>query len=365
MKRAAWSLALFGGGIFLAGCGLASNPQPPTLWLPEPVKNLTAVRAGDQVELHWTMPRHTTDQVELKGPQRAHVCWIEPMKTAQRFDAKACHADGDAEFPPDKPAAFTAQLPAELATGAPRAVAYFVELENHAGKTAGLSNAAWIAAGTAPPAVSDLHLEGVPNGVLVHWPPGAAEAGMVMRLRRTLVVQPKAPKPKEENGAPPPSQQTLEVDLSRSDEGGALDPDATLDHVWRYTAQRVLKVDVDGRTLEIAGAASEPVTIDAKDVFPPGVPAGLNAVVDEQTKAIDLSWTPDTAPDLAGYFVYRSDPTAGSGWEKVSGAAPVVPPSFEDRNVVPGRRYAYAVSAVDRDGNQSAHSSAVEEELPQ
>ena len=365
MKSAAWSLAASGLAILLAGCGLAANPQPPTLWLPQPVKNLTAVRSGDQVELHWTMPRHTTDQVELKGPQRAHVCWVDGLKTAQRLDARLCHGDGDGEFAPDKPAAFTAQMPAELKTGTPRGISFFVELENRAGKTAGPSNPAWIATGTAPPAVSDLHLEAQASGVVVHWRPAAPEPGMVMRLHRTLVIQPKAPKPSEESGAPAPQEQTLEVDLSSSDAGGALDRDAPLDHLWRYTAQRVLKVSVDGHTLAIAGVASAPVTIDAKDVFPPAVPAGLTAVVDEQAKAIDLSWTPDTAADLEGYVVYRSDVTSGSGWERISGAAPVVPPSFEDRNVLPGRRYAYAVSAVDRDGNESARSGAVEEELPQ
>jgi hypothetical protein len=33
--------------------------------------------------------------------------------------------------------------------------------------------------------------------------------------------------------------------------------------------------------------------------------------------------------------------------------------------VVAGHRYAYAVSAVDQDGNESAWSGEVEEEIPQ
>ena len=365
MKSAGWALTATGWLILLAGCGLAANPQPPTLWLPEPVKNLTAERVGNQVELHWTMPRHTTDQVELKGPQHGHVCWVEGLRIARRVDLKMCHGNGDGEFAPDKRAWFAAQLPTELTTGTPHGVSFFVELENDAGKTAGPSNAAWISTGAAPPAATRLRLETEPDGVIVHWQPAAPEPGMVMRLHRVLVTPPKSPKPGEENGAPPPQEQTLEVDLSRNDAGGALDRDATLDHVWRYTAQRVLKVDVDSQALEIAGVASEPVTIDAKDLFPPAVPSGLASVVDEQATAIDLSWTPDTAADLAGYFIYRQDETAGTGWEKISGTTPVVPPSFDDRNVVPEHRYTYAVSAVDRDGNESARSAPVEEELPQ
>jgi fibronectin type 3 domain-containing protein len=107
------------------------------------------------------------------------------------------------------------------------------------------------------------------------------------------------------------------------------------------------------------------VTIDAKDVFPPEVPAGVAAVADAQARAIDLSWTPDTDADLAGYVVYRRDVTAGTAMERISGKSLVVPPSFGDTTVVAGHRYAYAVSAVDQDGNESARSGEVEEELPE
>jgi fibronectin type 3 domain-containing protein len=117
--------------------------------------------------------------------------------------------------------------------------------------------------------------------------------------------------------------------------------------------------------VEIAGAPSATVTIDAKDVFAPAVPEGVAAVADGQARAIDLSWTPDTDADLAGYVVYRRDVTAGTAMERISGTALVVPPSFGDTAVVAGHRYAYAVSAVDQDGNESARSGEVVEEIPQ
>jgi fibronectin type 3 domain-containing protein len=49
----------------------------------------------------------------------------------------------------------------------------------------------------------------------------------------------------------------------------------------------------------------------------------------------------------------------------VSGKAILVPPSLEDKSVASGHRYAYSVSAVDQDGNESARSAEVEESLPQ
>lgn len=364
----AWgkAAAALGGLVLLAGCGLESNPQPPTLWLPAPVKDLTARRVGNEVHLHWNMPRATTDRVPLKGPQKAHFCWEgESSGAAAGFHSNACTAAGDRQFAPGKPADFTAALPPELIAGAPGAVAWFVELQNPAGKTAGPSNPAFVAAGPAPSAVTGFHLSTQPEGVVLHWIPAAPEAGLVLRIHRSLVKPAGGKAAPQRNGAAPPAQQTLEVDLSGQDRGEALDRDAALDHVWTYWVERVRRVDADRQTLEIGGLPSSTETIDARDAFPPAVPAGLATVADAQEHAIDVSWIPDTEADLAGYVVYRRDRTAASGPVRVSGAKPIVPPSFTDANVIPGHRYAYSVSAVDQDGNESARSGEVEEELPQ
>jgi len=387
--RAIWVAVASGGLALLAGCGLAANPQPPTLWLPNPPKDLTATRVGDEVHLHWTMPKETTDKVVLKGDQRVHFCWMseapvvrkavpagkagtagKAAPVAPKVGPDPCKGVGDGMFPPDKPADFTAKMPAELVAGAPRAEAFFVELQNHAGKTAGPSNAAWVATGAVPPGVTGVRLEAQAGGVVLRWDTAAPQAAMVLRIHRTLVREaglpkPGASKPNQTVGASPPEEQVLEVDLDKADPGVALDHDAVLDHAWRYWLERVLKMEIDKRALEIEGPPSETVTVDAKDVFPPGVPDGLAAVPDAQAKAIDLSWTPDTEADLAGYVVYRRDVTAETGMERISGKALVVPPSFADTAVLAGHRYAYAVSAVDQDGNQSTRSGEVEEELPQ
>lgn len=371
MKMAPWAAAGSAWIVLLAGCAFAANPQPPTLWLPEPVKDLSATRAGNEVHLHWTMPRHSTDKLQLKGDQQAHICYREEAapgttkKPAGAAAALACTQVADKMFAPDAPADFAARLPQEFEAGRPHALSYYVELENHAGKTAGPSNAAWVATGEAPPAVTGFRVEAEPDGVAMHWNKAGAEPHLVMRIHRTLVTRPGAGKPNESNGAPPPPQQTLEVDLDKADAGGALDHDAMLNEVWRYRAERVLRVETSGHALELEGAPSETVTIDAKNVFPPAVPQGLAAVADEQAHAIDLSWRPDSEPALAGYVVYRRDLTAGTGAERISGKAAVVPPSFDDTKVVTGHRYAYAVSAVDQDGNESRRSPEVEEELPQ
>lgn len=367
MKTAAW-VAASGCILLLAGCGLPANPQPPSLWLPQPVKDLTATRVANQVLLRWKMPSHTTDKVELHGRQRAHICWTSgltpnPADRSVTGHLRNCQTAGDADFPPDKPAEFTAALPVSLIAGPHKAVSYYVELENPAGKTAGPSNPAWVATGNAPSAVVGLHLATRKEGVVLRWQPAPPHPGMVMRIHRALVSQSRTPPPSRPGQPPVAQQQTLEVSLAKTDPGGAVDRHATLDHVWRYQIERVLFVHLDHRTLEIAGQSSPSQTIDARDVFPPAVPSGLAVVPDQQARTMSLSWIPDSATDLAGYIVYRRDLSAGSGIQRISGAALIVAPSFVDSNVVPDHRYAYSVSAVDQDGNQSARSSEVVVEL--
>jgi fibronectin type 3 domain-containing protein len=72
--------------------------------------------------------------------------------------------------------------------------------------------------------------------------------------------------------------------------------------------------------------------------------------------SIELAWRPNTEEDLAGYQVYRS--VEGSAPERIAG--PVDAPNFSDRTVEIGKKYSYTITAVDRTGNESAHSTAVE-----
>jgi hypothetical protein len=354
---------------------LAGNPQSPTLWMPEPVRDLSAARVGNDVHLHWTMPKTTTDKVALQGDQRAHLCWVPgaapgpegkaPPRPVPSTGLPGCHAAGDATFAPDRPADYSVHLPPELIAQASEVVSYFVELQNRFGKTAGPSNPAWVGTGSAPSAVEGFTATAQAAGVVLRWQAANPEPGLVLRIHRTLIVSQGAPKPNEAAGVPPAPQQTLEVDLDKTDPGQALDRDAELDHTWQYTVERVRRQTADHQKVEVAGVPSAPFTLDARDTFPPSVPTGLAAVADEQAHAIDLSWMPDTDRDLAGYVVYRRDETAGTASERVSGESLVVATTFTDSKVAAGHRYAYAVSAVDRDGNESARSGEVEEEIPQ
>ena len=103
------------------------------------------------------------------------------------------------------------------------------------------------------------------------------------------------------------------------------------------------------------------------NTFAPHAPAGLEAIPGGATPtehSIDLSWAPNTDPDLAGYNVYRQDIDsngAAAGTATRLNQTPVAGPAYRDQTAVPGRRYAYRVTAVDTAGNESVPSADVQE----
>ncbi len=85
----------------------------------------------------------------------------------------------------------------------------------------------------------------------------------------------------------------------------AVDTTAHTGNSYRYVAQRIQQVTLGSRRLEVASSPALPVETAYRDVFPPPVPTGLVSAADTAAKAIDLDWTPDVDPGLAGYIIYR------------------------------------------------------------
>lgn len=110
----------------------------------------------------------------------------------------------------------------------------------------------------------------------------------------------------------------------------------------------------------IEGPPSEPACFIPTDAFPPSVPTRLVAVADE--RGISLIWEPSGDADVAGYVVLRGEPSDATLQPLTP--SPVPDPRFRDTTVVSGRRYVYAVRAVDGHlpvPNVSDESTRVEE----
>lgn len=355
------------GVLALGGCGMPGAPLPPTLNLPVPVNDLAAHRAGDTVSLTWTMPKKNTDKLLLKGNQQVRICRREGA-------SGSCATVTTLQLAPDTDGKFNEILSAALITGPPRELTYFVEVKNKNGRSAGLSNPAVVLAGAAPAPVTGLEAEVRKEGIVLRWNPHADEPWpTAIRLHRKLLTTATVKVNDAQKGplAPPPEpvERTLLVDVGAtggSSPAKALDKDIRFGETYEYRAQRVVRVNVEGQTQELDGPLSAPVQVDAKDVFPPAVPTGLAAVAvigeNGAEPAIDLSWQPDTEPDLAGYVVYRRE--SDGSWQRISPAQPIVGPAFRDAHVQPAQSYSYAVSAIDQGGHESGRSVQAEESVP-
>jgi hypothetical protein len=131
---------------------------------------------------------------------------------------------------------------------------------------------------------------------------------------------------------------------------------------YLYTVRSVAQFGADF----VESADSPPAKVTPRDVFPPASPTSLEITIVPATPQapayVELSWAISPEGDLAGYAVYRGDAEDAAG-DPVS--TDILPsPTFRDISVVPGRRYYYRVSALDRAGNESPKSSAVAVDVP-
>ena len=102
---------------------------------------------------------------------------------------------------------------------------------------------------------------------------------------------------------------------------------------------------------KIEGPPSEEATVDYRDVFPPAAPARVDAL--PESNLVRLVWDPVTAPDLAGYLVFRAE---GNGEPVRLTREPIRDPFFTDTTVHTGHRYRYTVRSIDHAGNLSTPS---------
>jgi hypothetical protein len=344
---------------YLAGCASPGPARPPSLHLPRPVTDLAATRTGDSVIFHWTTPDKTTDGLKVQPSLTAEICRELPVpsNTCTPVKRVAVHSG---------PSETSETLSASLADGPATLLIYRVQILNAKGHSAGLSSPAFVASGSTPPPVEHLHATPVREGAMIEWQPQPAES--LVELDRILVQTkaPSKPSTKQPIQLTPstPTAVHLRAGTPSNDPGGTIDPTAQRGEAYRYSAQRVHSIAIEGHTLELRSAPSAPITVVMRDVFAPKAPTGLAAI--PGTGTIDLSWEPNSEADLAGYIVYRQpiDATeAAIGTSARLTPTPIPSPAFSDHTARPGQTYSYHVTAVDTAGNESPASAAVQESL--
>ncbi len=342
--------------VLLAGCASPGVPRAPSLRLPAPVRNLSAERRGDAVLLRFSAPQETTDHQSLTtrhgpAPMTAIVCRAEG---AQCMPFRQIAAEPGAAYEVLDP------LPPLLTVGPIRPLAYRVTVRSRSGRDAGPSRDAVAAAGQAPPPVTGLTAKTTDQGIQLTWVP---LDGVAVRVEAQMV----GAAPARQNDRPRLLQPAV-GGTPQHDSGGAVDPVPTTGQQVSYRVYRQQAAVVNGVALTLQGASAQVTTVRAPDTFAPGAPTGLLAASFSQDSGapvappvVQLSWEPNTEPDLAGYLLYRAE---GAGEFRRILSTPTPGISYADKDVRPGVTYRYAVTAVDRSGNESTRSAVADANTP-
>src|SRR5271170_315794 len=368
--------SIFVSAALLAGCGAPGEPTERKPPIPTAINDLAATQQGDNVILTFTLPKNSIEGRELKQPPAIEIFRdFQPVPAASaptsataaptllvtipsamvdQYDTRG-QIRYDDELKPDD---FT-QHPNSQAV-------YIVRTRTSPKKVSANSNAAALRVEPAADQITDLKAEITHQGVILTWTPpqktavGPAPPVASYRIFRREIPQTTAPAPTA--GPQPPRSPNSAVLIGES----TVPPFGDIQIQWVKTCPYSVRSMAQYADLQDESLNSPVIEITPLDTFPPAAPQGLVVVlVPAQGAApayLDLSWSISAENDIAGYNIYRSEQEAAPGQKQNSELLRT--PAFRDMNIVPGHRYFYTVTAVDRVGNESPASATASGEAP-
>jgi hypothetical protein len=390
------ALPMLAGPLLLCFAGCASPGEPVERKAPVPaaISDLSAQQSGNSVVLTCSIPRQTADHISLDGTPAVEIYRAihpvgQPSSSAPALVVTipsamvTSYVVGD-RFRYVDPLTAGAYLP-----NAQQSVAtYLVRTSASPKKESTDSNRVDVAIVPAPHPITDLQAQVVQSAITLSWsapqstltggspvitgyriyranaatPTNASAASAANSVGETTPAAQAASMGNSATPAVVPAATSSLTEIGDSTTTAYKDADAQRNKSYVYSVRST--IDASGKPLE--SDDSNLVEITLNDAFPPSAPTGLTIAAlpaQEQLGAhIDISWAINPETDLVGYNVYRSEQAGVPGTRQNPGVLPT--PAFRDMNALPGRTYFYTVTAVDRTGNESAASAAVQAGLP-
>jgi fibronectin type 3 domain-containing protein len=314
----------------LCACGYVGPVVPPSPELPTSVADLSVVERGDQIQITFSTPVRTTDNLPI-----THFSEIDlrlgPAPQPFDFDRWSAAARRIPLQPPEpsghddpRPRAMEDTVPVASWVGQRIAIAVrtAIKRKDHYSPWSNVVRLEII----PPLEVPSIKVEATAQGVKIAWPPEGD--GLHFEIYR------QGPADKEP------------VHIGTAEHNDFIDATAQYDTRYQYS---VIAAKAQAESLPSKTAEITPV-----DIFPPSVPASITALA--TPVSIEVSWQRSPEPDLKGYYVYRS--VEGSALARVGDLATL--PTYSDHQVEHGKTYRYEVSAIDQKNNESAKSSPAE-----
>ncbi len=345
-------LAAIGSAFFLLACGAQGPPLPPRVEQPERVKDLAVVQVGRTLELGFTPPLEATDGERLSKPLEVQVFRAitppgqkpinlpvpsDPWVTLGADNLPRSALGKKIDYPTRLSEQEFSQSVGSTFTFAVRALTRGFRRRPVEGE---LSKVVGITLLDVSGPVQDLEIKSTEKSLELRWTVPVQSLGNrpLSNLSGYRVYRSKTGKPDSFQS------------LGETDSASYSDPDFAFDRTYFYKVRAAFKQNSyaaeseDSRVVEIA----------PHDTFPPAVPTGLTAVY--STQVVELIWTANTEPDLAGYNVYRRE--KDSSPQRLNQDL-LRTPIFHDVSAEPGHEYFYHVTAVDLANNESPPSPEV------
>ena len=357
--------------ICTAGCGAPGEPVPPTPQVPAPVSDLSAQQQGDAVQLLFTLPVNSMSGEKLIAAPSVEILRgtagegnLPNLKSLRVVDTVPGALLDNYRF--GRQFKFTdPQTPEEIRASAAQPVFYAVRTRVSQKRASANSNLVTLRLYPVPERISLLEARVTESAIELSWAaPSRTSAGEALASSVTYnIYRTEAAAIADASSAestPHAAASSKSAPLASSDTNSYKDTTFAFEHNYSYFVRAVIQVD--GTAVE--SADSQIATARPRDTFPPAAPANLVVTAAHCASAenlyVELSWGMNLEPDLAGYRVYRSEEEGTPG--ELLPSPPLVP-SYCDLAVQPGKHYWYRVTAVDRAGNESSASAAVEADL--
>ena len=313
-----WSVAALLPVLFALGCGKVGDPQPPFLSIPESADDFGVEQVGYELHLAWTNPSRNVDLSASVDLDRAVILENETV-------VAAIQVRGPGEYQ-------TVVLPGRDLVGSTQQ--YTIHFETTRGRISAQSPRVQVMVIEVPGPGSGVRAEVDQNRMTLEWEPPQNGAGITdgYRIYR--------------------SGELL------SGEGDTLlsvprfeDTRYRVGETYIYTIVPVR----EGVSGLVAGLPYEAVSVTALDRTPPSAPSDLSLTPFQGGVFIRWQFSPES--DVVRYNVFRR--VAGNeDFRRVSPDGQATN-AFQDPEYQPG--FEYAVTALDRSGNESPISTSIDE----
>lgn len=307
-----------------AACGKRADPLPPLRRAPQPVVSLAVAQRGDSVVVSYQASRTYTDGARLG------IHDVELLRADREGDLLKVAQVKTRSVAPGELIVETEPAPA---VGTVLRYAVRARLKRQLSQ---LASAPPLTIVSAPRAPSALLVKTGPQGLHLTWKASAEIAIPAFWIYR-----------REQVGRFSRPLNATPIDATSYD-----DATVGMGEKYCYVVRTVAQTEP-----VVESAPSEEVCQEARDVTPPAAPLG-GAVYIAQA-GVTVSWSPSPEADLAGYRVYLLQP---DGRRERLAELPATETSYKDDATV--ARRVYVVCAVDKSGNESSPSSALEARRP-